>query len=89
MNIRILLLPPRIYQSVQHYRKGFVGAGLLMVTGSFLFLFPYVGHVINEQYAHVTALHDVTGIPPHDPLSLVLFAVLIIGGTGLLIKGLY
>jgi hypothetical protein len=71
------------------YRKGLVATGILLTIVSFLFVFPYVGFNVNRQYAHVAGGSiSVTGLAPQDPLNLFIFAVLSLGGVGLLVKGL-
>jgi hypothetical protein len=73
---------------VQGYNRRYVAVGFVLIIVYFLFAFPFVGHALNKQYANVTSGPvDVTGLSPQDPLSLLVFAILFIGGTGLLIKG--
>jgi len=70
------------------YSRGLAAAGLVSILVSFLFLFPYVGHNVNRQYANVTvAPISMTGLDPQNPINLYIFAVLFFGGIGLVVKG--
>ena len=52
---------------------------------SFVFVFPYIGFIVNKQFAHVTAIPiNLTGLSPQDPINLFIFAVLFFGGAGLI-----
>lgn len=54
---------------------------------SFLFVFPYVGFNVNKRFANVTGgPMSVTGLHPEDPRNLLIFAVLFLGGAGLIVK---
>ena len=71
------------------YRKGFVTIGLVLITVSFVFVFSYIGFIINKQYARITRESpiNVTGLDPQNPLNLLIFAILTGIGTGVLVKG--
>ena len=67
--------------------KVLVAVGIVLILASFLFVFPYVGSILNKRYAHVTVdSMDVTGLNPEDPRNLLIFAVLLFGGAVLLVK---
>jgi hypothetical protein len=60
------------------------GIGLTII--SFLFIFPYLGLYAIEQFENITITPmELTGL--ENPLNLFVFAVLFIGGLGLLVKG--
>ena len=71
------------------YNKGFIAIGLVLITVSFVFVFPYFGSIVNKQYARVSRESpiNVTGLHPQNPLNLVIFAILGSIGTGVLVKG--
>lgn len=67
--------------------KVLVAVGIVLILASFLFVFPYVGFILNKRYAHVTVDSiNMTGLNPEDPRNLLIFAVLLFGGAGLLVK---
>jgi len=60
------------------------GVGLTII--SFLFIFPYFGFYAYKQFENMTVeLIGVTGL--QNPLNLFVFAIMFIGGLGLLVKG--
>jgi|GEM_PF-725876 hypothetical protein len=70
------------------YRKSYVAAGIILLTTSFLFLFPYIASIINRQYPDVTESPIiVTGLDRDNPLRLLIFAILFCSGIGLIVKG--
>jgi hypothetical protein len=69
-----------------HRNRVFAGIGSIMI--SFVFVFPYIGFILNKQFAHITAIPiNLTGLSPQDPINLFIFAVLFFGGVGLILKG--
>ena len=36
------------------YRRGYVAIGLILITISFVFVFSYVGFIVNKEYANVS-----------------------------------
>ena len=71
------------------YQKGYVAIGLILITISFVFVFSYVGFIVNKEYANVTENPiDVTGLDPQNPINLLIFGILVCIGTSLLVKGL-
>jgi hypothetical protein len=67
--------------------KVLVAVGIVLILTSFLFVFPYVGFILNKRYAHVTVDSiSMTGLNPEDPRNLLIFAVLSLGGAGLIAK---
>ena len=68
--------------------KVLVAVGIVLILASFLFVFPYVGFILNKRYAHVTVDSiNMTGLNPEDPRNLLIFAVLLFGGAGLHCEG--
>ena len=71
------------------YQKGYVAIGLILITISFVFVFSYVGFIVNKEYANVTGNPiNVTGLDPQNPINLLIFGILVCIGTSLLVKGL-
>jgi hypothetical protein len=67
-----------------------MGAGIGSILTSFVFVFPYIGFIVNRQIEHVTASSiNLTGLSPQDPINLFIFAVLFFSGIGLIVKGFY
>ena len=75
---------------MSYYYRGFLAIGLLLITVSFVFVFSYVGYIINKEYARVTIESPIhlTGLDPQNPVNLFIFAVLISVGTIFVVKGL-
>lgn len=60
------------------------GIGLTII--SFVFIFPYLGFYTYEQFENITLIPlELSGL--QNPLNLFVFAVMFIGGIGLLVKG--
>ena len=74
---------------MKSYHKGLVAIGLVLITVSFVFVFSYIGFIVNTQYAHLAfeSPINVAGLDPQDPLNLLIFAVLACVGTSVLVKG--
>jgi hypothetical protein len=67
--------------------KILIAVGIVLILVSFLFAFPYVGFTLNKRYADITVDSiNVTGLNPEDPRNLLFFAVLSLGGAGLIVK---
>ena len=66
-----------------------IGVGIRIKSlTSFLFVFPYIGFIVNRQFEHVTASPiNLTGLSPQDPINLFIFAVLFFSRIGLIVKG--
>ena len=55
------------------YRRGYVAIGLILITISFVFVFSYVGFIVNKEYANVTGNPiNVTGLDPQNPINLLI-----------------
>lgn len=77
-----------MFRTVKSYRRDLVAAGIGLTIISFVFLFPYIGSIVNRHFANVTSGPiDVTSLDPRDPVNLFIFAALFFGGIGLLVKG--
>ena len=88
-NIQISNSKLTIFKLVKGYRRGYVAIGLILITISFVFVFSYVGFIVNKEYANVTGnLINVTRLDPQDPINLLIFGILVCIGTSLLVKGL-
>ena len=60
-------------------------AGMGLTIISLIFIFPYFGFYIIEQFENITPMTtEVTGL--ENPLNLFVFAVLFTGGLGLVAK---
>ena len=71
------------------YRRGHVAIGLILITISFVFVFSYVGFIVNKEYTNISGNPiNVTGLDPQNPINLLIFGILVCIGTSLLVKGL-
>jgi hypothetical protein len=72
---------------LKSYNKGLVAVGIGLILVSFLFVFPYVGSILNKPFEGVPVSPiNITGIAPQDPRNLFFFAILSLSGAGLLVK---
>ncbi len=61
---------------------------MVLTLTSLIFIIPYIASSFNEPNADVTESPiNVTGLNPHNPLRLFIFAILFGSGVGLLVKG--
>jgi hypothetical protein len=77
-----------LFRILKCYSRSLIGARIGSILISFVFVFPYIGFVVNRQFAHVIASPiNLTGLSPQDPINLFIFAVLFFSGIGLIVKG--
>ena len=54
------------------YRRGHVAIGLILITISFVFVFSYVGFIVNKEYTNISGNPiNVTGLDPQNPINLL------------------
>ena len=62
---------------MKSYRRDLVAAGIGLTTASFVFLFPYIGSIVNRHFTNVTSGPiNVTVLDPRNLVNLFVFAVL-------------
>ena len=56
------------------YRRGHVAIGLILITISFVFVFSYVGFIVNKEYTNISGNPiNVTGLDSSKSHQLVNF----------------